>query len=58
MRHTESARLLEALETLPPVDSGPLEDRVLARAGDDLAALLEREDWLQESLPLAGLFTR
>jgi len=57
---TETARLLVAFETLPPsekdlfvselfrrlppVDSGPLEDKVLARAGDDLAAMLERED--------------
>ncbi|MEI6390085.1 MAG: hypothetical protein WCT12_03180 [Verrucomicrobiota bacterium] len=57
---TETARLLVAFETLPPsekdlfvselfrrlppVDSGPLEDKVLACAGDDLAAMLERED--------------
>jgi len=50
---TETARLLVAFDTLtpsekdlfvselfrrlPPVDSGPLEDKVLARAGDDLA---------------------
>jgi hypothetical protein len=57
----ETARLLEAFETLPPsekevfvselfrrlppVDSGPLEDKVLARAGDDLAAILEHEEY-------------
>jgi hypothetical protein len=57
---TETARLLVAFDTLPPVekdvfvrelfrrlppvDSGPLEDEVLARAGDDLAAKLEREE--------------
>ncbi len=56
----ETARLLVAFDTLPPaekdvfvrelfrklppVDSGPLEDEVLARAGDDLAAKLEREE--------------
>ena len=56
----ETARLLVAFDTLPPaekdlfvrelfrrlppVDSGPLEDDVLARAGDDLAAMLEREE--------------
>ncbi|HXP59353.1 MAG TPA: hypothetical protein VN829_02625 [Dongiaceae bacterium] len=60
MRHVEIARLLEAFETLPPaekevfvselfrrlppVDSGPLEDEVLTRTGDDLAARLEREE--------------
>ena len=34
----------ELFRRLPPVDSGPLEDEVVARAGDDLAALLEREE--------------
>jgi len=34
----------ELFRRLPPVDSGPLEDEVLARAGDDLAALLEGEE--------------
>jgi len=34
----------ELFRRLPPVDSGPLEDKVLACAGDDLAAMLERED--------------
>jgi hypothetical protein len=57
---TETAQLLVAFDTLPPaekdvfvrelfrrlppVDSGLLEDDVLARAGDDLAAMLEREE--------------
>jgi hypothetical protein len=56
----EAARLLVAFDTLPPVekdvfvrelfrrlpplDSGPLEDEVSARAGDDLAAKLAREE--------------
>jgi hypothetical protein len=56
----EAARLLVAFDTLPPaeketfvrelirrlppVDSGPLEDAVLAGAGDDLAAMLEGEE--------------
>jgi hypothetical protein len=56
----ETARLLVAFDTLPPsekdlfvrelfrrlppVDSGPLEDEVVARAGDDVAAMLEREE--------------
>jgi hypothetical protein len=55
----EAARLLVAFDTLPPaekdlfvrelfrrlppVDSGPLGDEVLARAGDDLAAGLDRD---------------
>ena len=34
----------ELFRRLPPVDSGLLEDDVLARAGDDLAAMLEREE--------------
>ncbi len=29
---------------LPPVDSGPLDDDLVARAGDDLAALLAQEE--------------
>ncbi len=36
--------LRELFRRLPPVDSGPLEDEVLARAGDDLAAILEGEE--------------
>jgi hypothetical protein len=56
----ETARLLVAFDTLPPaekqvfvrelfrrlppIDSGPLEDSLVARAGDDLAAMLEDED--------------
>jgi hypothetical protein len=56
----EIARLLVAVDTLPPaekqvfvrelfrrlppVDSGPLEDEVLARAGDYLAVILEGEE--------------
>ena len=56
----ETARLLVAFDTLPPaekdvfvrelfqrlppIDSGPLEDEVLARAGDELAAILEGEE--------------
>lgn len=56
----ETAQLLAAFETLPaqekqafvkelfrrlpPYDSGPLEDEVAARAGDELAAMLEREE--------------
>jgi hypothetical protein len=34
----------ELFRRLPPVDSGPLEDEVLARAGDDLAVILEGEE--------------
>jgi hypothetical protein len=57
---TETAQLLVAFDTLPPaekdvfvrelfrrlppVDSGLLADDVLARAGDDLAAMLECEE--------------
>jgi hypothetical protein len=56
----ETARLLVAFDTLPPaekqvfvkelfrrlppIDSGPLEDTLVAHAGDELAALLEDED--------------
>jgi len=57
----ETAQLLAAFETLPaeeqqvfvkelfrrlpPYDSGPLEDDEVARAGDELAAMLEREEY-------------
>ena len=34
----------ELFGRLPPLDSGPLEDDVVARAGDDLAAGLEQEE--------------
>jgi hypothetical protein len=34
----------EIFRRLPPYDSGPLDDDVIARAGDDLAAMLEREE--------------
>ncbi len=55
----ETIQLLEAFERLPtdekqsfvkelfrrlvPFDSGPLPDEDIARAGDDLAAMLEKE---------------
>jgi hypothetical protein len=35
----------ELFRRLPPIGSGPLEDKVMARAGDDLAAILEREEY-------------
>ncbi len=34
----------EIFRRLPPYDSGPLDDDVVARAGDDLAIMLEREE--------------
>ena len=34
----------ELLCRLPPYDSGPLENEVAARAGDELAAILEQEE--------------
>jgi len=34
----------EIFRRLPPYDSGPLGDEVIARAGDDLAAMLDREE--------------
>ena len=36
--------LQEVFRRLPPLDSGPLEDEPLAQAGDQLAALLDREE--------------
>ena len=32
------------LKRLPPLDSGPLDDELVAKAGDDLAAMLEAEE--------------
>ncbi len=34
----------EILRRLPPLDSGPLDDAELALAGDELAAMLERQE--------------
>ena len=34
----------EFFRCVPPYDSGPLDDRVAARAGDDLAAMLREEE--------------
>jgi len=34
----------EILRRLPPCDSGPLDDQEAAQAGDEWAALLEREE--------------
>ena len=34
----------EILRQLPPCDSAPLDDQDAARAGDEWAALLEREE--------------
>ena len=34
----------ELFRRLPPCDSGPLEDEDVARAGDEMATLLEREE--------------
>jgi hypothetical protein len=34
----------EILRRMPPRDSGPLDDQEAARAGDEWAALLEREE--------------
>jgi hypothetical protein len=31
------------MRRLPPIDSGPLDDDLVAKAGDDLAAMLQRE---------------
>ena len=31
-------------QRLPPYDSGPLDDQVVARAGDEMAAFLEQEE--------------
>jgi hypothetical protein len=57
---TDTARLIAAYEALPqekkqefvkelfhrlpPFDSGPLDDKEVASAGDQLAAMLEREE--------------
>jgi len=32
------------LKQLPPLDSGPLDDELVAKAGDDLAAMLGAEE--------------
>ena len=32
------------MRRLPPIDSGPLDDELVAKAGDDLAAMLQREE--------------
>ncbi len=40
----QQAFVKEILSRLPPYDSGPLEDNEVARAGDELAILLEREE--------------
>jgi hypothetical protein len=32
------------MRRLPPVDSGPLDDEVVAKAGDGLAAMLQQEE--------------
>jgi hypothetical protein len=40
----QQAFVKEIFRRLPPYDSGPLEDEVVARAGDELAALLEQEE--------------
>ena len=34
----------ELFRRVPPYDSGPLDDRVVARAGDELAAMLGEEE--------------
>ncbi len=34
----------ELFQRLPPVDSGPLEDEDVARAGDIIAAMLDQEE--------------
>lgn len=34
----------ELFRRVPPYDSGPLDDQVTARAGDDLAAMLGEEE--------------
>jgi hypothetical protein len=34
----------ELFQRLPPVDSGPLDDDLIARAGDEMAAVLENEE--------------
>jgi hypothetical protein len=41
--------LKEILLRLPPLDSGPFEDEQLARAGDDLATMLEKEEHESET---------
>jgi hypothetical protein len=40
----QQAFVKEIFRRLPPYDAGPLEDAEVARAGDELAALLEREE--------------
>ena len=40
----QQAFVKEILRRLPPCDAGPLEDEMVARAGDDLAALLAQEE--------------
>jgi hypothetical protein len=32
------------MRRLPPVDSGPLNDELVAKAGDEIAAMLQREE--------------
>jgi hypothetical protein len=34
----------ELFRRLPPLDSGPLDDEEVARAGDEIAAMLDREE--------------
>jgi hypothetical protein len=34
----------ELLQRLPPLDSGPLDDDLVAKAGDELARTLEKEE--------------
>jgi len=36
--------VVEVCRRAPPYDSGPLDDESVAQAGDDLAALLDREE--------------
>ncbi len=40
----EQRFVTEVCRRAPPYDSGPLEDEIAARAGDELATLLAREE--------------
>jgi hypothetical protein len=40
----KQAFVQELFRRLPPVDSGPLDDEDVARAGDEFAALLDQEE--------------
>ena len=37
--------VMEICRRVPPFDSGPLDDDVASQAGDDLAAMMKREEY-------------